>query len=158
MKMQSETLPKFAITLWCHHWHNEGEKHLPWQSVHGLFKFDIKLNLYWRFQNLQNWLNFDAQANFSSDMSLNIEYAINIDVHIPCILSFWWCSSSYINKVMAVQNLYLFSNLMTSLSFMLSHEYWVVRNRYSRLLFTSEDRLCTNFHVQEQSTNMTSQY
>ena len=36
-------------------------------------------------------------------------------------------------------------------------EYRVVRNRNSRLLFTSENRLCVNLHVQEQSTNMTSQ-
>ena len=39
----------------------------------------------------------------------------------------------------------------------LSREYQVVRNRYSRLLFTSGDRLCTNWHGQKQSTNMTSQ-
>ena len=32
-----------------------------------------------------------------------------------------------------------------------------VRNRYSRLLFTSEDRLCANLRVQEQSRNMASQ-
>ena len=41
-------------------------------------------------------------------------------------------------------------------SYTLSREYRVVRNRYSRLLFTSEDRLCANLRVQEQSTNMTS--
>ena len=41
---------------------------------------------------------------------------------------------------------------------MLTHQYRVVINRYSRLLFTSEDRLCTNLRVQEQSTNMTSQH
>ena len=42
-------------------------------------------------------------------------------------------------------------------SYTLRREYRVVRYRYSRLLFTSEDRLCANLHVQEQSTNMTSQ-
>ena len=31
-----------------------------------------------------------------------------------------------------------------------SHESWVVSNRYSRLLFTSEDHLCANLRVQEQ--------
>ena len=46
-----------------------------------------------------------------------------------------------------------FSN---TFSYTLSREYRVVRNRYSRLLFTSEDRLCANLRVQEQSTNMTS--
>ena len=44
-----------------------------------------------------------------------------------------------------------------TLSYTLGREYRVMRNRYSRLLFTSEDRLCANLHVQEQSTNMTSQ-
>ena len=42
-------------------------------------------------------------------------------------------------------------------SYTLSREYRVVRNRYSRLIFTCEDRLCANLRVQEQSTNMTSQ-
>ena len=42
-------------------------------------------------------------------------------------------------------------------SYTLSREYRVVRNRYSQLIFTSEDRLCANLRVQEQSTNMTSQ-
>ena len=41
-----------------------------------------------------------------------------------------------------------------SISYTLSREYRVARNRYSRLLFTSEDRFCANSHVQEQSTNM----
>ena len=43
-------------------------------------------------------------------------------------------------------------------SYTLSREYRVVRNRYSRLLFTSEDRFCANLRVQEQSTSMTSQW
>ena len=33
----------------------------------------------------------------------------------------------------------------------------VMRNRYSRLLFTSEDRISANLRVREQSTNMASQ-
>ena len=43
------------------------------------------------------------------------------------------------------------------ISYMLGREYRVMRNWYSRLLFTSEDRLCANLCLQEQSTNMTSQ-
>ena len=39
----------------------------------------------------------------------------------------------------------------------LIREYRVVRNRYSRLLFTSEGRFCANLRVQEQLMNMTSQ-
>ena len=46
---------------------------------------------------------------------------------------------------------------ITTISYTPSREYRVVRYRYSRLLFTSEDRLCANLRVQEQSTNMTSQ-
>ena len=34
-------------------------------------------------------------------------------------------------------------------SYTLSREYRVVRIRYPRLLFTSEDRLCANLRVQE---------
>ena len=37
---------------------------------------------------------------------------------------------------------------MVCLSYTLSREYQVVRNRYSRLLFTSEDRICANLRVQ----------
>ena len=39
------------------------------------------------------------------------------------------------------------SNVITTFSYTLSREYRVVRNRYSRLLFTSEDRLCANLRV-----------
>ena len=39
-------------------------------------------------------------------------------------------------------------------SYMLSREYWVVRNQYSRLSFTREDRLCANLYMQEQYTIM----
>ena len=35
-------------------------------------------------------------------------------------------------------------------SYTLGREYRVMRNRYSWLLFTSEDRLCANLRVQEQ--------
>ena len=54
-------------------------------------------------------------------------------------------------------NGYFIHNTKNRFSCTLSREYWVVRNRYSRLLFTSEDRLCANLRVQEQSTNMTSE-
>ena len=45
-----------------------------------------------------------------------------------------------------------------SISYMLCHEYRVARNQYSWLLFTSEDCFCANLHMQQQSTNMMSQY
>ena len=43
------------------------------------------------------------------------------------------------------------------ISYMLRRGYRVMRNRYSRLPFTSEDRLCANLLVQEQPTNMKSE-
>ena len=49
------------------------------------------------------------------------------------------------------------ARIILCISYTLGHEYQVIRNRYSRLLFTSEDRLCANLRVQKQSTNMTSQ-
>ena len=49
------------------------------------------------------------------------------------------------------------SGTITGLSYTLGREYRVMRNRYSRLLFTSEDRICANLCVQEQSMNMMSQ-
>ena len=42
-------------------------------------------------------------------------------------------------------------------SYTLGREYHVMRNLFSCFLFTSEDRLCANLRVQEQSTDMTSQ-
>ena len=42
------------------------------------------------------------------------------------------------------------------ISYSLSREYRVARDRYSRLSFTSDDRFCANLCVQQQSTNMTS--
>ena len=53
-----------------------------------------------------------------------------------------------------------FGGMMHSRSFShrLSREYRVARNLYIyRLLFTSEDRFCSNLCMQKQSTNMTSQ-
>ena len=49
------------------------------------------------------------------------------------------------------------ASLMTLIPYVLSREYRVARNRYSRLLFTCEDRFCAQLCVQKQSTNMTSQ-
>ena len=42
-------------------------------------------------------------------------------------------------------------------SYPLSHEYWMAGNRYSWLLFTSEDHICTNLCMQKQLMNMTSE-
>ena len=44
------------------------------------------------------------------------------------------------------------------ISYTLRREYRVVINRNSRLLFTSENRLCANLRVKEQLTHVTSQY
>ena len=68
--------------------------------------------------------------------------------HWPC---FTFAGASHVN-IMKMQ-----WPCMNPVSYTLGREYRVMRNRYSRLLFTSEDRLCANLRVQEQSTNMTSQ-
>ena len=60
-------------------------------------------------------------------------------------------------KLKVKPNLGCCINIAITISYTLSREYRVVRYRYSRLFFTSEDRLCANLRVQEQSTNMTSQ-
>ena len=71
---------------------------------------------------------------------------------------------SYFNKInnlgcfcgtMIMQGWYHSINfIIIDFSYTLSREYRVARNRYSRLLFTSEDHFCPNLRVQEQSTNM----
>ena len=48
-------------------------------------------------------------------------------------------------------------NKLKSTSYTLRRVYRMVRDRYSQLLLTSEDRLCANLGVQEQPTNMSSQ-
>ena len=60
------------------------------------------------------------------------------------------------NSTVQPDMIFLFQFNM-EISYTLSREYRVVRSRYSRLLFTNEDRLCANSRVREQSTNMTSQ-
>ena len=52
---------------------------------------------------------------------------------------------------------YMNNDVELHVSYALSREYRVMRNRNSRFLFTNEDRLCANLRVQEQSVNMTSQ-
>ena len=42
------------------------------------------------------------------------------------------------------EKIYRFYTYIIYCSYMLSREYRVVKNRYSRLLFTSKDRLCAN--------------
>ena len=49
------------------------------------------------------------------------------------------------------------NHIKQSISYTLSREYRVARNRYSGVLFTNEDRFCAKLRVQQKSTNMTSQ-
>ena len=64
-----------------------------------------------------------------------------------------------LEKIITRKSSHLFADIrcMHLFYYTLSHKYRVVRTRYSRLLFTSEDRICANLRVQEHSTNMTSQ-
>ena len=64
---------------------------------------------------------------------------------------YWYCGCALFPQDMHK------SVTINYISYKLSREYRVVRNRYSRLLFTSEDRLCANFCVLEESMNITSQ-
>ena len=47
----------------------------------------------------------------------------------------------------------MYMYIYINISYTLRHEYQVAGNRYSRFLFTSEDHLCANLRVQEQSNN-----
>ena len=96
-------------------------------------------------------------------------YGIWIDDNIEDICHFWteqpvWLTVSTVSKTMRYPMEFTTKVNCTinickkTISYTLSREYRVMRNRYSWLLFTSEDRLCANLRVQEQLTNMTSQY
>ena len=83
-----------------------------------------------------------------------------IDLDFPCQIQLGNPNLPNIDLVHAVTQIMIpqFGPKMhiTLFSCTLRREYPAVRNRYSRLLFTSEDRLYANLHVREQSTNMTS--
>ena len=79
-----------------------------------------------------------------------------------CVMSVWrntiYCRYTFMFPVKNLAREGLSCPLSNRISYALGREYRVVINRYSRLLFTSEYRLCANLRVQEKSTNMTSQY
>ena len=93
-----------------------------------------------------------------------LSYSVIYYIYIPGKLGLcfhFWCSvydfCKQADTLWPVGRVRLFADYTISFSYTLGREYREMRNRYSRLLFTSEDRLCANLHVQEQSTNMTSQ-
>ena len=58
-------MPKFALSLWRHRWHNPGEdKHSPPKCVNGLSISDVKLKLGWIFRHFSELTTFDAHENF----------------------------------------------------------------------------------------------
>ena len=69
----------------------------------------------------------------------------------------WWHMRHWGSHIFVASQCWNYLQLIIWTSYTLGHEYRVIKNRYSWLLFTSEDRLCANLRVQEQSTNMTSQ-
>ena len=79
-------------------------------------------------------------------------------MQMTCICSVYYvhsvCSSSL--RDINIDQLSKKYEWRTWYSYTLSRGYRVARNRYSRLLFASEDRICANLRLQEQSTNMTS--
>ena len=56
----------------------------------------------------------------------------------------------YLNQYLPQSIPVKFSASILFLSYTLSREYQVMRNQYLRLLFTSENRLCTNLRLLEQ--------
>ena len=65
----------------------------------------------------------------------------------------YWQIASLVTQ----KSLFTVTHALFLISYTLNREYRVAGNRYSRMLFTSEDRFHSNLNVQEQSTNMTSQ-
>ena len=104
--------------------------------IDGIIAYHLKGRFGWRFMGSTQHNHRVLMANWSG----SFEY-LSLDVEI------WFCA---LHSLGAWFPVFL-------LSYTLSREYRVVRDRYSGLLFTSEDRLCAKWRVQEQSTNMTSQ-
>ena len=60
-----------------------------------------------------------------------------------------WCVWDQLARELPLWNKRHWKRTRSYSSYTLGREYPVMRNRYSRLLFTSEDRLCANLHVQD---------
>ena len=103
------------------------------QSIHNVWYCSAGTNFFWRMSH-GRMVNMLATA-VDGKMCLWDSEVMDLKL----------CSNSWSNW------------LIIGISYTLGREYRVIRNRYSRLLFTSEDRLCANLHVREPSTNMTSQ-
>ena len=101
-----------------------------------------------------------SQSRFDMIMTLE-SYHVSSDIDVKSATRFYFTITSFLNLMASFHGYCQVALSSTTVkilySYTLSREYRVVRNRYSRLLFTSEDRLCANLHMQEQSTNMTSQ-
>ena len=72
-------------------------------------------------------------------------------IRLACMMTSHAYMSPYCCSILVNPGVFLsrvtFDDLI--FSYTLSREYRVMRNRYSPLLFTSEDRLCTNLRVQD---------
>ena len=96
------------------------------------------------------WHSFDTYAKVTHasittfDFSLFDDYLINVNKqHLR---------QAYMQ--FNLPNLNRQDSMQSRISYTLSREYRVVRNRYSRLLFTDEDRLCANLREQEYDVTM----
>ena len=105
------------------------------------------------------------QGRFFSDLTLwrhHSWYMTSPEWHCDVIFIDCSCTSKLVQRHSSLENNnreHWFHGLACKkmASYTLSREYRFVRYRYSRLLFTSEDRLCANLCKQEQSTNTTSE-
>ena len=93
----------------------------------------------------------------TENVSIHLNFIITVDLTDTAVLMFTanirnYVPSNYIPLFIQALSI-LFINLAFAktrcsangvkwYSYTLSREYWVVRNRYSQLLFTSEDRIC----------------
>ena len=103
------------------------------------------------------------QSLFQENALENVVFEMLTILFIPqCVHCMTGCGLSfrahhdYVSKWMILIDIYIHIYIYIYIYIYISPEYWVVRNRYSLLLFTSEDRLCANLRVQKQSTIMTS--
>ena len=118
--------------------------------------------LMWHYCNAVNTISSYVQT-FIYVLPLSILFECNTlmhDILLYCMLILCKRNLSEMTKdVQTIMNytmLCIILDTRFSFSYTLGCEYWVPRNWYSWLLFTSEDCFPANLCMQQQSANMTS--
>ena len=102
--------------------------------------------------NQVSWsMRFVCSSKLNSSFSFRCGFLF-IGVYVLVCLRVLTLGSGEISEDFVCENR---RYLLSIFSYALSREYRVAGFRYSRLVFTSEDRLCANLNVQWQSMNMT---